>query len=45
MITNPLVIIALHIVTLVGAISTFGPIFGGLAYAGVVIMLNRGELT
>ncbi len=37
--------IALHIAILVGAISTFGPIFGGLMYAAAVIMLQRGELT
>ena len=45
MITNPITIIALHIIILVGAIGTFGPILGGIMYALAVIMLNRGELT
>lgn len=44
-ISNPIVIIALHIAILVGAIGTFGPIFGGIMYALAVIMLNNGELT
>lgn len=45
MIMNPLMVIALHILTLVGAIATFGPIFGVIMYILVVWMLNTGELT
>jgi hypothetical protein len=45
LITNPIAIIALHIIALVGAIGIFGPILGGLMYAGAVYMLHTGELT
>jgi hypothetical protein len=43
-ITNPITVIALHIAVLIGAIMTFGIIFGALVYVGVVWMLNTGEL-
>lgn len=43
MITNPIVIIALHIGILVGAIGTFGPILGGIMYAAAVIMISGGN--
>ncbi|NJL70265.1 MAG: hypothetical protein HC888_01035 [Candidatus Competibacteraceae bacterium] len=45
MITNPLMVIALHIAVLVGAIATFGPIFGAIMYILAIWMLNTGDLT